>query len=231
MNPSPVTATPAANPPKVKPPATWLAPLLAGVAGFVDTAGFVVFAGVFLAHVTGNFVVLGATLPGQGLGSAAMKLAVLPLFIIGVAIGWLIVRRSPRKSSRHIATVEGLLLLAGGGLGVWSHYPGSMPHMAEPVAMACGVLAMALQSMLARSLKLPMTHVMTGNVTQLTVDLLDARFGHPECGAAASRNIALVAAFACGAVLSGVLVSSFGLAVLVIPAVVLLAIARTIESR
>ena len=230
MNASAAQTGPAAtNSPPAKPPAAWLAPLLAGIAGFVDTTGFIVFAGVFLAHVTGNFVVLGATLSGQEHGSSALKLAVLPLFIVGVAIGWLIVRRAPARCARRIATAEGLLLLTCGGLGIWARYAGSMPHTAEVTAIACGVLAMGLQSMLARSLKLPMTHVMTGNVTQLTVDLLDARSGHPECGAAARKNTTLVAAFAVGAALAGLLVSTFGLAVIFIPAVILLVASRAID--
>lgn len=95
--------------------------------------------------------------------------------------------------------------------------------------MTCGVLAMGLQSMLARSLKLPMTHVMTGNVTQLTVDLLDARFSRSDSMAAARKNISLVAAFAIGAALAGVLVSTLGLAALIIPGGLLLGIARTMK--
>lgn len=230
MNSSAPPTTPAAaTPPPAKSPAAWLAPLLAGVAGFVDTTGFIVFAGVFLAHITGNFVVLGAALSGQEHGSTTQKLAVLPLFIVGVVVGWLIVRSASPRGARRIAVVEGVLLLACGGLGAWGRHSGPMPHAADLVAIACGVVAMGLQSMLARSLKLPMTHVMTGNVTQLTVDLLDARFGRPECMANARRSIMLVAAFAGGAVLAGLLVSTVGLAVLVIPAGVLLGVSRAIK--
>src|ERR1700733_15899285 len=49
-------------------------PLLLSLnAGFVDTAGFLALQGLFTAHVTGNFVTLGASL---GLGtSGAVKAA------------------------------------------------------------------------------------------------------------------------------------------------------------
>jgi uncharacterized membrane protein YoaK (UPF0700 family) len=39
-----------------------IAALLGFVAGFVDTAGFLGLQGLFTAHVTGNFVTLGAAL-------------------------------------------------------------------------------------------------------------------------------------------------------------------------
>jgi uncharacterized membrane protein YoaK (UPF0700 family) len=39
-----------------------LAALLSFTGGFVDTTGFLGLQGLFTAHVTGNFVTLGATL-------------------------------------------------------------------------------------------------------------------------------------------------------------------------
>ncbi len=42
----------------------YLAPLRAFTAGFVDTTGFVALFGLFTAHVTGNFVLIGAVYCG-----------------------------------------------------------------------------------------------------------------------------------------------------------------------
>lgn len=43
-----------------------IAIILAFLAGFVDTAAFIHMSGLFVAHVTGNFVLLGAALATGG---------------------------------------------------------------------------------------------------------------------------------------------------------------------
>jgi uncharacterized membrane protein YoaK (UPF0700 family) len=59
--------------------------LLSFNAGFVDTAGFAALQGFFTAHVTGNFVTLGAALVFGAHGIIA-KLVALPEFILVVAV-------------------------------------------------------------------------------------------------------------------------------------------------
>lgn len=53
--------------------------LLSLNAGFVDTIGFLVLHGLFAAHVTGNFVTLGASLV-LGTSGAIAKILALPVF-------------------------------------------------------------------------------------------------------------------------------------------------------
>src|ERR1700743_1341440 len=75
-------------------------PLLLSLnAGFVDTAGFLALQGLFTAHVTGNFVTLGAALV---LGSSGIlaKLLALPVFCAVVISArllgtWLSKRHAP----------------------------------------------------------------------------------------------------------------------------------------
>lgn len=54
-------------------------------AGYVDTAGFLALGGLFTAHVTGNFVTLGAALI-QGNSGAVSKLLALPMFCLAVML-------------------------------------------------------------------------------------------------------------------------------------------------
>src|ERR1700686_1806948 len=68
-------------PPRLK--VTPLPLLLSLNAGFVDTAGFLALQGLFTAHVTGNFVTLGASL-ALGTSGAIAKLLALPVFCVVV---------------------------------------------------------------------------------------------------------------------------------------------------
>src|SRR5471032_3565142 len=62
-----------------------IAALLSFNAGFVDTAGFLGLAGLFTAHVTGNFVTLGAALV-LGHHGIIGKILALPEFIAVIAL-------------------------------------------------------------------------------------------------------------------------------------------------
>jgi len=68
-------------PPRLK--VTPLPLLLSLNAEFVDTAGFLALQGLFTAHVTGNFVTLGASLV-LGTSGAVAKLLALPVFCVVV---------------------------------------------------------------------------------------------------------------------------------------------------
>jgi uncharacterized membrane protein YoaK (UPF0700 family) len=60
--------------------------LLSFNAGFVDTTGFLGLQGLFLAHITGNFVTLAATLV-MGTHGVLAKVLVLPEFVLVLALG------------------------------------------------------------------------------------------------------------------------------------------------
>ena len=89
-----------------------IAALLSFNGGFVDTAGFLGLAGLFTAHVTGNFVTLGAALV-MGTHGIIGKVLALPVFIIAIALGreyaahTLGVGTGQRAGERNHAPVEG----------------------------------------------------------------------------------------------------------------------------
>src|SRR5271154_4869949 len=91
-----------------------IAGLLSFNGGFVDTAGFLGLQGLFVAHVTGNFVTLGAALV---LGSHGIigKLLALPEFILVIAVARVVgagLRRRQLPALRILLAAEAVLLLA-----------------------------------------------------------------------------------------------------------------------
>jgi uncharacterized membrane protein YoaK (UPF0700 family) len=156
-----------------------LPPLLSAIAGMVDVIGFLSL-GLFTAHVTGNLVVIAAVLVRGGPPTMALVLAV-PVFMVSVAAVWLIakgLRTRGRALVRPLLLVQSLLLAAVLILAVVARSAAD-PHgwMACVTAMIA-VSAMACQFSLLRLAMTgaPSTAVMTGNVTNTVLALLDTLF-------------------------------------------------------
>src|ERR1700739_2374281 len=88
--------------------------------GYVDTASFLALQGLFAAHVTGNFVTLGASLV-LGTSGAIAKLLALPVFCV-VVIG---ARGLGPRLSHHsthpfvpLLVLKVLLLIAGSAMAI-----------------------------------------------------------------------------------------------------------------
>lgn len=147
------------------------------VAGYVDTVGFVALFGLFTAHVTGNFVLIGSTLAHSS-GSVLLKLLVFPAFILAVAMTRLIelwLERRGRAPVRPLLLLQIALLVGFTILGVMAS---PVSDAEAPLAMAAGIFgaaAMGVQNASARLVltELAPTTVMTGNVTQLVIDVVD----------------------------------------------------------
>ncbi|MBI1190978.1 MAG: DUF1275 domain-containing protein [Tepidisphaera sp.] len=211
-----LSASGVAGPSKGPSGPAWIASLLAGVAGAVDTTGFIALGGIFCAHVTGNFVLLGASLGTAEHELLGPKLAVLPLFIVGVCAGWWLARVGRFRGVVVLAACEALLLAAAAGCAaLQGNDPAS--RMLWWAQLSAAVFAMGVQAVLSRISKLPMTNVMTGNVTQLTIDVLE-RGQRPEALRSAMNGLMLVGAFAAGAAGAGLGATRFGMKVLIVPA-------------
>jgi uncharacterized membrane protein YoaK (UPF0700 family) len=158
-----------------------VAALLSFNGGFVDTVGFLGLSGLFVAHVTGNFVTLGAALV---LGSHGIlnKVLALPEFIAVIGLARLaggMARRRGWPALRIMLTAEVILLAAFFGLAVAC---GPFEDVDRPLALLtgfAGIAAMALQNALQRVhlASLPPTTLMTGSTTQATLDAVDLLAG------------------------------------------------------
>ncbi|WP_280155767.1 YoaK family protein [Piscinibacter sp. XHJ-5] len=147
------------------------------VAGYVDTVGFIALFGLFTAHVTGNFVLLGSEIahPTHGV---LVKLLAFPAFIAAVAASRLLAllaARQGRSPAGPLLLLQSVLLSAC-MLAGWRAQP--IVDAAAPWVLVTGVLgaaAMGVQNAASRLAfgALAPTTVMTGNVTQLVIDAVD----------------------------------------------------------
>jgi uncharacterized membrane protein YoaK (UPF0700 family) len=169
-----------------------IAALLSFNGGFVDTAGFLGLAGLFTAHVTGNFVTLGAALVFGHHGIIG-KILALPEFILVIALARLAgaaLRARHAPVLRTFLIVEVGLLLAFFVLAVaFGPFPDADTLPALLTGFA-GIAAMALQNAVQRVhlSSLPPTTLMTGSTTQATIDAVDLISGTDPANAAAIRT-------------------------------------------
>ena len=156
---------------------TWLAALLSVIAGMVDVTGFLTLGNLFTAHVTGNIVVIAALFVRGGRINPGQVLAV-PVFVIAVAMTWLVARASGRRGAdvlRPLLRVHFILIACLLGFSVIVR-PSVDPHgTLATIAAMIAVTAMACQFALLR-LALPVapsTAVMTGNLTNAVLGLME----------------------------------------------------------
>jgi uncharacterized membrane protein YoaK (UPF0700 family) len=215
--------------------------VLSLIAGSVDVIGFLGLGALFIAHVTGNLVILAARAAAGEQAPAAHLLSV-PVFIIALVAARLLAARLDRSG---IATLRPLLLLQllllSGLLAICT----GVGSLTDPnavimiVAAMLGVSAMAVQNALVQiSLKdAPSTAVMTTNLTRFVLDLGEVWLGTNPDGrtkamARARRTGTAVAGFVAGSGLGAWCQAHVGLWSLVMPTgLALAALAITCGSR
>jgi uncharacterized membrane protein YoaK (UPF0700 family) len=195
-----------------------LPPVLSVIAGMVDLTGFFMLGNIFTAHITGNLVVASALAVRGGPVNPAQLLAI-PVFIIALALVWLIADLSKRKglSLVRLLLVVQFLLLAAVLVFCVSAKPSSDPHgMRALVAALIAVTAMACRYALLR-LALPKaisTAVMTGNLTNTVLSIMDAiSRGHPLMSAddgRLKRSLYLLFGFLVGCIIAAMAISTMG---------------------
>jgi uncharacterized membrane protein YoaK (UPF0700 family) len=206
--------------------------VLAATAGYVDTLSFVALFGLFTAHVTGNFVLIGAEAAGFGQG-VFMKLMAFPAFVAGVVVSSVLVKRvepaTPKRAACVLYVVQAALMLAFCLAGV-----GVSPVLqadSTPV-IVCGMIgaaAMGVQNAHGRLVARPgvPNTVMTGNVTQAVLDTIDilSRKMPSDARAVARTRLGKMAptilAFATGAIVGALAYRHLGFWALLLPFAVL----------
>jgi uncharacterized membrane protein YoaK (UPF0700 family) len=209
--------------------------VLSVIAGSVDAIGFLGLGGLFMAHVTGNLVILVAHLvAGRGAPSAAIL--AIPVFVTVLGLTRLL---AGALESVGFASLRPLLLLQFlllSGFFVLCACAGA--HM-EPdatnaiLAGMLGVSAMAVQNALVQiSLKgTPSTAVMTTNITRVMMDIVEMMLGRGPAEVAEARDRVMrtwpaIVGFAVGCGLGATCETAIGLRSLALPAgLALLAVA------
>jgi uncharacterized membrane protein YoaK (UPF0700 family) len=150
--------------------------VLSGVAGYVDAAGFVLLFGVFPAHLTGELVNDAIAVSSGQLAARASRLWVFPVFVASIVVAALVARGLRSCGRKAIASLLALvtsslaLFSLSGVLGCLLHES----RLSLLVAGACAVAAMGFQTALMReSLTGCQTTVMTGNLAQVILEIVD----------------------------------------------------------
>ncbi|TFW22771.1 YoaK family protein [Duganella callida] len=201
------------------------------LAGYVDTLGFVGLFGLFTAHVTGNFVLIGRALiePTQ---AVAIKLLVFPVFILFVALARLAILHWDRGGARTLRNsfLFQLALLLATVACAWQAAP--VVEASAPLTLLTGMLcagAMAVQNCYGKLLlgKTAATTVMTGNVTTLVIEAVDAMRGDREALGRCRKLAWPVVAFGVGCMGGAVAFVNVGFHGLLLPAAILAWLAAT----
>jgi uncharacterized membrane protein YoaK (UPF0700 family) len=202
--------------------------ILSLTAGFVDTAGFLALQGLFTSHVTGNFVTLGAALV-FGTSGAMAKLLALPTFCF-VIFGTRYLSHGLAERGlpvlRTILSVQVILLTVAAALAIGLGPFSNGDSWSALVTGLTLVSAMAIQNAAHRVhlVGAPPTTIMTGNATQMMIDLADLLHGEATDAqnprrARLVRMTMSVIAFAAGCAAAALIFSQVGILCFLVPPV------------
>jgi uncharacterized membrane protein YoaK (UPF0700 family) len=201
--------------------------VLSIVAGSADVISFVGLGGLFVAHITGNLIILAARLVADVRVGSAPILSV-PVFIAVLALTRVLAAVLEAKGIaplRSLLLLQFLLLTGFMVLGIAAGTHAAANAPLTVVAAMFGVAAMAVQNALVQiAVKgAPSTAVMTTNVTRFTMDIGELLLGRDPAEVAAARRRAAdtwpaIVGFAAGGGLGAALFAAVGISALALPA-------------
>ena len=196
----------------------WLPPLLSVIAGIVEVIGYMTLGSLFTAHVTGNLVTIAALLVRGGPPGLTQVLAV-PVFMVALAAMWLIAEASGRRGPalvRPLLLVHFVLLC---GVLACSAISDPAVRPQGGIAAATAMIAVCAMACQFAVLRLgvpgaPSTAVMTGNLTNSVLSLLDVLAGSRHLTEGAEERLKkaskVVAGFFAGCVVGAAALSLVG---------------------
>jgi len=200
--------------------------LLSFVAGFCDTVTFIAAGELFSAHVTGNFIVFAYDLVKHANAESWQKLITFPVFILSVMIGGKIARKS--RSDYTLIKLEGILLLIAGIAAIFIKNPQDQMQLSVQAIAMIIVIALAFQNTFGKLFSKTLhglTTVMTGNVTQASLDFSKAagtRPFEPLALADLKKQMILIGGFFLGCFFGGIMSKTFGLTAVILPGIMLI---------
>jgi uncharacterized membrane protein YoaK (UPF0700 family) len=155
-------------------------PLLSFTAGFIDSCTVLVLFGLFVAQVTGSFVLAAVAFVTNEQG-VLIKIVAIPVFLLAAVATTVLSILAERRNRSALAWALGLecAVLTGFLLAVLLASPHWNPNAAGTVvASLLGLFAMGMQSATVRLLMkdVASTNVMTTNTTQIAIDATEFLF-------------------------------------------------------
>ena len=180
------------------PPLVGVLLTLTVVAGLVDATTYLGLGRVFAANMTGNVVLLGFALAGAPDISVSASISSMAAFLVGAAIGGLLLRKLEANRRRWLITT---LLLELVGLGIAAACAAS--SMSQNVIVAVLALAMGLRTATVRRLAVPdlTTTVLTMTLAGLAADPAAGQGSSPASTRRIQAVLAMLLGAGCGALL------------------------------
>ena len=202
--------------------------VLSVVAGSADVVSFLGLGSLFVAHITGNVIILAAhVVDGTRVGiSTLLSVPVFALALILVRLLIAGVESVGRQSLRPLLVLQAVLLI---GFTACALFDGQANSSSAGIVVAgmLGVCAMAAQNALAQaSLRgSPSTAVMTTNLTRFAMDVGEILLGRDDAAVTGARRRAAhtwpaLVGFVAGATAGAAFYAASGLWSLVLPAAV-----------
>ncbi|MBC7846914.1 MAG: DUF1275 domain-containing protein [Flavobacterium sp.] len=200
--------------------------LLTIIAGYCDTVTFVAVDSIFSAHVTGNFIVFAYHIIKGSDMNSWIRLLTFPTFIIAIIIGGWIAGNSTYKYK--LLLWEGIMLTIAGSaatvLQAYNIFPEARIYLIAMIVVVAMGLQNAFGKLYSKETYGPTT-MMTGNVTQASLDLgnlLRTFFHDSEILSNFKKQLVTVFGFLVGCLLGALAGKYWGLGTLLVPGIMML---------